>query len=973
MSNSSALRRRTYAFCIMLGIAAVAVALLVASPGNRGAADEASSRSMTSKSGNIASAARGRVQANFAALPLAFEQNVGQSDPVVRYVARGNGYKLFLTSSEAIFRLHKRGEDSEVRDMIMNRRIGPSGVRSMLRRRAQQKSKELLATVRMSMLGANPAAQVNAGAPQSGKVNYFIGNDPSRWRSDVPLFGQVSYRNLYPGIDLAFRGNGKQLEFDYLVNPGANTGSIALGFQGAEQVATNAAGDLILTTAAGPVEMHRPIAYQEKDGMRQTVDVRFVASANRVTFAVGLYDRSRQLVIDPTVTYSTYFGGDTADYGLAIAVDASGNELIAGATDSDTIPGWKTATNGASFDVFVTKVNSAGVLQFTTEFGGSDDDFPGGIAVDSTGIYVSGTTDSSDFPVTPGAAQTTFVGGGPNGNNDAFAAKLTLTGSITWATFINGSDSTSGLAVAVDTSQNVYVVGETFAPDLGGVTGGVNPLPHGNALNLGSGSGDDDGYIVKVNSTGSAFDLVSYIGGSSGDLATGVALDGSGNIYVSGETVSIDLPVTAGVVQSKCGSDGTCNNTTANGPLDDAFVFAIAADLAGYNYGTYYGGSNVDDALAIAADSAGDAFITGLSQSSDFPTAGTPYQSTLAGAENAFAVELNPTGSAAIYGTYLGGSGTDLGVAIALDRSTPANIYVTGQTSSSDFPTVNPTQAALSGTTDAFVSVLSPIQKTALFSTYLGGGGDEDQLAGAIGLDSTEKIYVTGDTDSGNGSTAAFPTKAALDTTYGGGTCVSKATNVPCTDAFIVAYGPATVPDFVITASALSPASVNPGSNATSTVTVTALNAYSNTINLTCSVSGGGSPAPTCALSSASTTGSGTSSLTVTTTGTSGALFMPHKVFYGLWLPVAGMSLIGMRFGSARSRRKQFLGFLILGIVMAALFLLPACGGGSSGSGGGGGGCTGCTAAGSYTVTVTGTGTDTANTTRSTTTTLTVN
>ena len=211
-------------------------------------------------------------------------------------------------------------------------------------------------------------------------------------------------------------------------------------------------------------------------------------------------------------------------------------------------------------------------------------------------------------------------------------------------------------------------------------------------------------------------------------------------------------------------------------------MVAIAANLSGYNYVTYYGGSNIDDALAIATDFAGDAFITGLTQSSsDFPTAGTPYQSSLAGTQNAFAVELNPTGSAAIYGTYLGGGGTDLGLGIALDSSTPPNIYVTGQTSSSNFPTVNPTQAALSGTSDAFVSVLSPSQKTALFSTYLGGGGDEDQLAGAITLDSTEKIYVTGDTDSGNGSTTAFPTKAALDGTYGGGTCTSNSATVPCT------------------------------------------------------------------------------------------------------------------------------------------------------------------------------------------------
>ncbi len=675
MSNSSASRRRICALCIMVGIAAVAVALLVALPENRGAVDVASPRFQASKPQKVAPSSQEHVQANFAALPLAFEQNVGQTDPQVRYMARGNGYKLFLTSSEAIFKLHKRGGDSEVRDMMMNRRIGPSGLRSMLRRRAQEKSKELMAKVRMTMLGSNPAAQPTADELQSGRVNYFIGTNPSKWHSDVPLFGQVSYRDIYPGIDLAFHGNGKQLEFDYLVNPGANANSIALGFHGAQRVTTNPAGDLVLTTPAGPIEMHRPVAYQEKDGMRQSIDVRFVARANRVTFAVGAYDRSRQLVIDPTVTYSTYFGGDFADYGLAITVDSSGNELIAGATDSDAIPGFVTPTDGSSFDVFVTKLNPAGVLQFTTEFGGSSDEFPGGIAVDTTGIYVSGTTDSSDFPVTPGAAQGTFVGGGANGSNDAFAAKLTLTGSITWATFINGSDSTTGLAVAIDSTQNVYVVGETFAPDLGGATGGVNALPNGTAINLGTGVGPDDGYIVKVNSTGSAFGLVSYIGGSSGDLATGVALDGGGNIYVSGETISTDLPVTAGVVQPQCGTDGACNNTTAsNGPLDDAFVVAIAANLSGYNYVTYYGGNNIDDALAIAADSAGDAFITGLTQSpTDFPTAGTPYQSSLAtnATQNAFAVELNPTGTAAIYGTYLGGGGTDVGLGIALDSSTP--------------------------------------------------------------------------------------------------------------------------------------------------------------------------------------------------------------------------------------------------------------------------------------------------------------
>lgn len=960
--------------------AVVAVTLLVLFPVSRRAAHATSPSSVTSRAvsqSTITPAARERLQATFAALPLAFEQNQGQTDPQVKYMARGNGYRLYLTSSEAVFTLHKQGGDSEVRRMMMDRRIGPAAVKRMLQRRAGQKSTALAATVRMQLFGANPGVELAASDPQAGKVNYFIGNDPAKWRSNVPLFGQVSYRNIYPGIDLAFHGAGRRLEFDYLVAPGADASSIALAFQGADKMSTNPAGDLVLTTAAGPVEIHRPVAYQQSNGTRQKVDARFVLKkANEVAFAVGPYDHSRQLVIDPTVTYSTYFGGSSADYGLVIAVDGSGNEFVAGATDSSSIPGWTTAPVGG-FDVFVTKISSAGALLFTTEFGGSGDDFPGGIAVDSAGIYVAGTTDSTDFPTPGGTVQPTFSGGsGTHGSNAGFAATLSLSGSITWATYIAGSDSTSGLAATVDSSHNVYVVGETFAADLG-PAGPVNPLPNGGVINLGSGSGDDDGYIAKLNSTGTAYLLLSYIGGSSGDLATGVALDGSGNIYVSGETISTDLPV-VNALQSKCGTDGTCN-TGASGPLDDAFIAAIQANLSGYTYLTYYGGSSVDDALAITADPGGDAFITGLTQSSDFPTVGTPYQPSLAGTQNAFVVEINPTGSAATYGTYLGGSGTDLGLGITIDSLGDA--YVTGQTSSATlFPLVNPTQPALSGPTDAFVSVLSPSQSTALFSTYLGGGGDEDQLSGAIALDASENIYITGDTDSGNGATKAFPTTNALDGTYGGtGSCVNTGgTSVPCPDAFVAAYSAATVPDFAISATA--PATVAPGSSGTSTVTLTALNGYSLPVNLTCSVTGTGSPLPACSASSfgtnplTPTAGGATSALTITTTGSSAALVRPSKFFYAMWLPIAGMALVGMGFSSARTRRKKLLGFLMIGMVMTALFLMPACGGGSSSSTTPPpSGCSGCTPAGSYTVTITGTGTDAATTTHSTTVTLTVN
>ena len=495
-----------------------------------------------------------RVKAKYAALPLAFEKNEGQADPQIQYVARGKGYKLGLKSNQAIMTLPGKKRESEVRDMMMNKRRGAAGVRAMMKRRGltAHHTAPTTASVEMNLLGADPQARLVAEDSQQGKVNYFLGKDPSKWISNVPLYGRVNYKNVYPGVDLAFHGAGQQLEFDYLVSPGADASRIALGFQGADSLHTDNAGNLILATSAGPLQLNKPVAYQAKNGARELVNAKFVVTAkNQITFELGPYDHNRELVIDPTLFYSTYFGGDGADYASGIAVDGGGNAYVAGATDSTSLPGNSTFVGG--FDSFVTKLDLNGALVFTTIFGGTNDEFPGGIAVDTQGIYISGTTDSSDFPVTGGAAQTVFLGGVVGGNNDAFAVKLPLDGStITWGTYIAGTGSDSGLGIAVDSGHNVYVVGETFSTNIAGAA--ITSLPNAGSLNLGINTTDDDGYIVKLNSTGSGYALASYLGGSSGDLATGVALDASGNIYVSGETISTDLPVVGGV-QTTCGTD----------------------------------------------------------------------------------------------------------------------------------------------------------------------------------------------------------------------------------------------------------------------------------------------------------------------------------------------------------------------------------------------------------------------------------
>lgn len=810
-----------------------------------------------------------RTRSNYAALPISFEPNQGQAAPGIQYVGRGKGYELSLKRTSATMEIHRGKLDGEVIRMIQDRRLGAAGTMRMLKQRRQTESNDF-AVVQMKMVDANPETQLVASGQEPGKVNYLVGKDRAHWHSNIPLFGRVKYKQIYKGVDLAFHGAGGHFEFDYFVSPNADPAQIALKFEGANKVRTTSQGDLVLSTAAGDVELLKPVAYQGEGGSREFVRARFAVNGDRVSFQLGQYDRRRELVIDPTMTYSTYFGGSLADYGLAIAVDGSGNEFVAGATDSSSVPGDPNGTSGG-YDVFLTEFNSAGVLAYTTIFGGSlGDDFPGGIALDSQGIYIAGTTDSSDFPTSSAAPQPAFQGGGSNGKNDAFAVSISLDGTaLNWATYIGGSDSDSGLGVAVDGSHNVYVVGETFSNNLPV----INALPSGSALNLGKNTGDDDGYIAVVNAAGTAFNLVSYIGGSNADLATGIALDGSGNAYVSGITVSTDLPVTTGVVQSSLNGSG----------IDDAFVFGIKAsalaaadqrssssafaattvpknEMSGrrafalwmivpglalvsislgsggsgrrrllgllalmfalgtflampgcgsgsssnssgggggggggtssaYIYGTYFGGGNSDEAFAIAADSTGNVFIVGQTQSTDFPVSGPTFQRTLgSGGQSAFLAELNSSGTAASYATYLGGNGIDAALSVAVDGADAA--YITGQTRSSDFPTANATQTTFGGSSDAFVSVLDPGSNALVFSTFLGGSGDEDQLSASIALDSSKNIYVTGDTDSGNGTTTPFPTVSPFDGTWSsGGSCANQqGATVPCPDGFITAF-----------------------------------------------------------------------------------------------------------------------------------------------------------------------------------------
>ena len=944
--SKPATRRVFFPAVWIVAVTVVAAATLIAvGPAKSGLrrSNPASATAM-SQLQSVTPAEHARINATYAALPLAFEANQGQVDPQVKYLARGNGYKLFLTNNDAVFSFHSNSSASSTSDAATPGRV--TGLKARNIPRSHDLQKDAVAVVRMQLVDGNSRAQVAASDELPGKTNYYLGNDPKNWHTNVPQYARVSYKSVYPGIDLAYYGERSKLEFDFIVAPESNPAPINLAFSGAQHVATDTFGNLVITSAAGEVVLHKPVAYQQQNGVRQPIDARFILKANnQVTFELGNYDRSRELVIDPSVTYATYLGGTAEDDGFGIAFDSSGNAYVTGQTESTNFPtagGVAPNTNAGEFDVFVTKIAASGSsLIYSTYVGGSGNDSGNALAVDASGdAFVAGGTSSSNFPTTNGTFQKNFGGGSLN----AFVFELNPGGTaLTYSTYLGGTGTDVANGIAIDTT-GAYIVGSTSSTD----------FPIKNAIQ-GSLNGSNNGFVTKLNPAGSALLYSTYLGGGAGDFASAVAV-ASGEAYVTGGAENPSFPTTAEAFQKTCGSDGTCN-----GGLPDAFVTVYNTAGSSYVYSTFLGGEGIDEGLGIAVDS-GDAYVTGLTQSSDFPLL-SAWQKTLGGTQNAFVSQLNPAGTALVYSTYLGGSLTDAATSVAVDQN--GNAYLTGQTSSPNFPVVNPTQATIGGGNDAFVSEIN-VAGTLLFSTYLGGSLNEDTHAtggnlsalGAIAVDSAgANVYVTGNTLSTD-----FPiTQGSKQTTEGGGI-----------DAFVVKYAFPTTPDFII--SATTPAAVAPGSSGTSTVTLTALNGYSSPVNLGCSVTGTGVSCSASSFSPGSVTptaGGATSTLTITTTGASGAMFRPSKFLYAMWLPIAGLSLMGMGFSSARSRRKKLLGFLMIGMVMAALFLMPACGGSSSTTPPPV--CTGCTPAGNYTVTITGTGTDTNTTTHSTTVTLAVN
>jgi hypothetical protein len=512
LSKPRASRGRVYAFYIV-PIAVITAILMVLFPGRMpNAAVTVSARSSAPLSQTLTPAARTRIQASYAALPLAFEENQGQTDPQVKYLTRGHGYTLFLTANDAVFSLHSRPAASG----LSASKSPVSDLNNLPQRDKTQKDSS--AVVRMNLVGGNSLATVEGGGPMAGTANYFLGNDPSKWRSGVSRYARVSYQNVYPGVNMAFHGAERELEFDFVLAPGANPAPIGFQFTGNQGIRTDHSGDLIISSAAGDVLLHRPVAYQEQDGARQPVDARFVLKpGNQVSFELGNYDRSRELVIDPSVSYaySTYLGGLATDNGIGIAFDGGGNAYVTGETQSTNFPGASNVLTGTQ-DAFVTKIASDGSsLIYSTYVGGSGGvgtnpiiQSGNSIAVDASGdAFVAGGTTSSNFPASPGAFQTALKSA-----ENAFVFELSPSGStLTYSTYLGGTGAAGDVAlgIALDSSGNAYIVGTTSSTDFPTSASPLQPYL----------SGANNGFVTKLNPGGKGTsDLVfsTYLGPGGG-------------------------------------------------------------------------------------------------------------------------------------------------------------------------------------------------------------------------------------------------------------------------------------------------------------------------------------------------------------------------------------------------------------------------------------------------------------------------
>ena len=1002
----------------------------------------------------LASATSRPAVVSYGHLPLMFEPNLGQTDSRVKFLARGNGYGLFLTSQEAVLTL----------------------------RHSETQAASIL---RMKLAGARAGAQAEGNDRLPGQSNYLMGNNPALWHTDVPQYGKVRYAGVYPGVDLVYYGSDGQLEYDFEVAPGADPKSVQLSFVGMAGLRLDA-GDLVLEAGNGDLRLKAPRVYQGDGRERKAVDGKFVLLAeDRVGFEVGDYDRTKKLVIDPVLAYSTYLGGTGTERLPTIAVDSAASFYVTGTTNSTDFPVTNSSKylSGATSNVFVAKFDPTGAtLVFATYLGGTGADTSVGIAVDAaTNVYIAGTTTSTNFPTTSTAFQTTPVA---PGNPHAFVTALNSDGTLKYSSYLSGNGTDTATNMTLDNKGNVYVIGITDSknfplaptagtfqstlqganaffiskvaptsigpnslvfstyfgggfPTTGTVTGGAVAVDNNATVSniyitggtnyqfTGQNSTTDfpirnafqpclgtlpttpvqttcptsvtlpDAFVAKLNpgtTTGAQLLYCTYLGGANTDVGTGIGVDASGNAYVTGTTNSPQFPAVSGSI--------TGYQTSLKGGTD-AFVAKINNPAAGstssqvqLTYFSYLGGSANDEGNAIVVDTKQGARLVGTTASTDFPIiASNAIQTSLLGPEDAFVARLNTlgtsgTGSASSqFVTYLGGSGADTGTGIAID--TDSNTYVSGETASSDFKTVNPFQAALKGPQDAFAAKLGPnlnftLSVSAPTSNSVNAGNqiNFNYTVKNVG-DTTANVAFTDNLSAGSGSapvtfvsasaaggtcpTAPTDNKVLcnLGTMNGGDTTTVTINLTPTGSGTVANSGTVTVgaysttkiaPPINVNSFKLTPLQTNntvvAGNPATYPIMITPLSSYSASISISCSAGlpGGGT---TCTPSTNPITLEGSSPSTVTLVistvarvTTTAGMQQGRGLLYASWLPVTGLAFVGLGVGTRLRRGRRILGGLLFLVLATLILLQPACSGHSSTT------TTSGTPAGTYTINV---------------------
>jgi hypothetical protein len=720
----------------------------------------------------------GKIAQSYGSLPLAFEANRGQAAPEVRFISRQRGFGLFLTSTEAVLVLSQP-------DIGTSSRMDEPG-RMLERTGGRQDPKATI--LRMQLIGGHRNPDVVCEEELPGKVNYLVGQDSGQWQTGIRTFGRIKFLEVYPRIDLVYYGRHRQLEYDFVVKPGANPKAIALNIEGADalEIATN--GALVLHVGSQQVRFDKPILYQQLNGARKEIEGAYrLEAGNRVAFAVAAYDPRSCLVIDPVLSYSTYLGGALGNEGMDLTLDPDGNAYVTGTTSSTNFPVVNAVASSlsGSVDIFVAKLNPAGsALLYSTYLGGTGNDLSRRIKVDAVGnAYVVGSTDSTNFPVTSGA-----FGTAPQGLYDAFVAKLNPEGSaLVYSTLLGGSGNDSGQGIALDADRNVYVTGTTSSDRI--------PFPTTGGAFETARHFSNDVYVAKLNTDGSGLIYSTFLGGDGADLGYGIAVDAARAAYVTGSTTSTNFPTTPGAFGITHHSQADVFVTKID-PSGSALVYS--ALLGGDHSEPYYPfQEEPETGRAIAVDGTGAAYVTGWTQSTNFPTTlGAFGSSNHGGSKEAFLTKLDPGGSTLAYSARIGGTGGGRGRAIAVDANGAA--YVTGETVARDFPV---TPGAFDGTGnitsllsyEVFLIKLNPEGSALVYSTCLGGTGSD--FGRGIALDAAGDVYLTGTSYSHDFPTSrtAFVTHSDLGEAPNGGSDVFVTKITPLPAPWIVS-GPIATP-----------------------------------------------------------------------------------------------------------------------------------------------------------------------------------